>query len=176
MSAEQPAETPSELTANIQVQRCPNCSQPILPGHRFCSACGAALAVAAAADVTGALPAVDESGPLPAVNAELLSGLDAGDALLLVHKGPNEGTRFELTESPVTVGRGPEATIFLDDVTVSRSHAEFTRMDSGWDLADVGSLNGTYVNRSRIDRHRLVAGDEVQIGKYRFLFFEAPAQ
>jgi pSer/pThr/pTyr-binding forkhead associated (FHA) protein len=93
--------------------------------------------------------------------------------VLIVHKGPNEGTRFDLTGSPISVGRAPKSTIFLDDVTVSRSHATFTRGDDGWRLSDSGSLNGTYVNHSRIDSHQLKSGDVVQIGKYRFLFFQA---
>lgn len=172
MSHEVPAESPSELTANVRVQRCPSCTQPVAPGSRFCSSCGAPLT---SPDATSALPQVEETGPLPVVDPTIFSGLSTGDAVLLVHKGPSEGTRFELVDSPVTVGRAPNATIFLDDVTVSRRHAEFNRADDGWVLTDEGSLNGTYVNRDRIDRHALAAGDEVQIGKYRFLFFEAPA-
>jgi pSer/pThr/pTyr-binding forkhead associated (FHA) protein len=172
MSAEQPAETPAELTANVQLQRCPRCSQPVAPGSRFCHSCGSPLA--RTPDSTGVLPAVDDSGPLPAINPEVFSGLGPGDAVLVVHRGPNEGTRFELVASPVTVGREPEATIFLDDVTVSRHHADFTRVHGGWELTDAGSLNGTYTNRARIDTRLLVSGDEVQIGKYRFLYFQAP--
>lgn len=170
MSAAQPPETPSELTANIQLQRCPNCQQPIVPNSRFCSSCGTPLA-----EQTGALPVVEETGPLPAINPDLLIGVAPGDAVLLIHKGPDEGTRFELREALITVGRAADATIFLDDVTVSRRHAEFTRGPEGWTVADVGSLNGTYVNRNRIDEHLLTSGDEVQVGKYRFLFFEAVA-
>lgn len=112
-------------------------------------------------------------------------GMDAGDrnavealppssALLIVQHGPNAGARFLLDAERVTAGRDTRADIFLDDVTVSRKHAEFVFADSAFSVRDVGSLNGTYVNRERIDSVRLVAGDEVQIGKYRLTFHPSP--
>ncbi len=98
--------------------------------------------------------------------------LPSGSALLVVHRGPGEGQEFLLAEAAgvQTVGRAPEAAIFLDDVTVSRHHAEFRHGAEGWSVRDVGSLNGTYVNRVRVEDQRLSGGDEVQIGKFRFVF------
>ena len=118
--------------------------------------------------------AVDETGPLPPVDADLFRGLAPGDAVLVIHRGPEQGIRFELKEPLVTVGRGSDSTIFLDDVTVSRRHAEFARGPQGWTVSDVGSLNGSYVNKKLIDAQVLATGDEVQIGKYRFIFAQAP--
>jgi len=88
-----------------------------------------------------------------------------------VQRGPSAGSRFLLDTDVVAAGRHPESEIFLDDVTVSRRHAEFRRTTDGFTVADVGSLNGTYVNRDRIDEVALQGGDEVQIGKYRLVFF-----
>ena len=96
--------------------------------------------------------------------------LPPGSALLLVMRGPNAGSRFRLDEDLTTAGRHPDSDIFLDDVTVSRRHAEFYRHGSTFTVRDVGSLNGTYVNRERIEEADLTGGDEVQIGKFRLLF------
>jgi pSer/pThr/pTyr-binding forkhead associated (FHA) protein len=102
-----------------------------------------------------------------------LEALAPGTALLVVSRGPNAGSRFLLDADVVTVGRHPDSEIFLDDITVSRRHAEFRRAKDGFDVVDVGSLNGTYVNRERVDHANLVGGDEVQIGKYRLVFHPA---
>jgi pSer/pThr/pTyr-binding forkhead associated (FHA) protein len=95
-------------------------------------------------------------------------------ALLVVKRGPNAGSRFLLDKDVTTAGRHPESDIFLDDVTVSRRHASFERDDSGFVVRDVGSLNGTYLNRERIDEAALSSGDEVQIGKFRLVFLTNP--
>ena len=99
-----------------------------------------------------------------------LDGLSAGSALLVVKRGPNAGSRFQLDRDKITAGRHPESDIFLDDVTVSRRHAEFRRTAEGFEVADIGSLNGTYVNREPIEVSSLSNGDEVQIGKFRLVF------
>ena len=103
-----------------------------------------------------------------------VSGVDslpAGSALLVVKRGPNAGSRFLLDRDTTSAGRHPDSDIFLDDVTVSRKHAEFIRKPGGvFVVRDVGSLNGTYVQRDRIDEAVLRDGDEVQIGKYRMVF------
>ena len=99
-----------------------------------------------------------------------LEGLSAGSALLVVKRGPNAGSRFQLDRDKITAGRHPESDIFLDDVTVSRRHAEFRRTSEGFEVADIGSLNGTYVNREPIEVSTLSNGDEVQIGKFRLVF------
>jgi pSer/pThr/pTyr-binding forkhead associated (FHA) protein len=99
-----------------------------------------------------------------------VEGLAGGVALLVVKRGPNAGSRFQLDQDKVTAGRHPESDIFLDDVTVSRRHAEFRRVGDGYEVADIGSLNGTYVNREPIEVSALSNGDEVQIGKFRLVF------
>ncbi|HEY7812389.1 MAG TPA: FHA domain-containing protein, partial [Nakamurella sp.] len=96
-----------------------------------------------------------------------VDGLSSGTALLVVKRGPNAGSRFLLDRDKITAGRHPESDIFLDDVTVSRRHAEFRRTPEGYEVADIGSLNGTYVNREPIEVSPLTNGDEVQIGKFR---------
>jgi hypothetical protein len=103
-----------------------------------------------------------------------LSGLDATDALLVVVSGPDAGAQILLDTDVVTVGRSPNADIFLDDVTVSRKHAEFVRTPSGFTLRDTGSLNGTYVGRQLIDSIELQNGADVQIGKFRMIFQQRP--
>ena len=148
---------------------CPRCGGPLDLTDRFCPHCGIELA---AGDSTGVIPRVDDSGPLPAVQPMSADDLAPGTAALIVRRGPDEGARFVLVVPEMTAGRSPECQIFLDDVTVSRHHAVLTCDASGeWTLADASSLNGTYVNRSLVtDPVRLLPGDEVQIGKYRFVF------
>jgi len=102
-----------------------------------------------------------------------VDALTPGSALLVVKRGPNAGSRFLLDQDVTTAGRHPDSDIFLDDVTVSRRHAEFRREGSGYTVHDVGSLNGTYVNRERIDAAPLSGGDEVQIGKFRLVYLNA---
>jgi pSer/pThr/pTyr-binding forkhead associated (FHA) protein len=100
-----------------------------------------------------------------------IEGLPSGSALLVVKRGPNAGSRFLLDQPVTTAGRHPDSDIFLDDVTVSRRHAEFRLDEDGnCGVADVGSLNGTYVNRQPMDSTVLANGDEVQIGKFRLVF------
>jgi pSer/pThr/pTyr-binding forkhead associated (FHA) protein len=94
----------------------------------------------------------------------------AGVGLLVVRRGPNAGSRFALQEGETTIGRHPESDIFLDDVTVSRRHAEIKHQARAFTVADVGSLNGTYLNRERIEQADLHSGDELQIGKFRLVF------
>ncbi len=103
-----------------------------------------------------------------------LEALPSGSALLVVKRGPNAGSRFLLDADVTTAGRHPESDIFLDDVTVSRRHAEFVREADGFLVRDVGSLNGTYLNRERIEAASLAGGDEVQVGKYRLVFLSGP--
>jgi pSer/pThr/pTyr-binding forkhead associated (FHA) protein len=99
-----------------------------------------------------------------------VEGLPAGSALLVVKRGPNAGSRFQLDKDLVSAGRHPDSDIFLDDVSVSRRHAEFRRAGDGFEVVDVGSLNGTYVNREPIESSPLAGGDEIQIGKFRLVF------
>ena len=157
---------------------CPQCHAQVDPEDRFCPRCGTKLPAAdvQSDDVTGVVPIVDDSGPMPAVATENLEDLAPGTAVFLVRKGPGQGTRFVLTGEQLEIGRADEAAVFLDDVTVSRRHAILTHDDQGWTIADAGSLNGTYVNRELVgDVHRLVEGEEVQLGKYRFVYLVAPS-
>jgi pSer/pThr/pTyr-binding forkhead associated (FHA) protein len=103
-----------------------------------------------------------------------VEGLPAGSALLVVKRGPNAGSRFLLDQSVTSAGRHPDSDIFLDDVTVSRRHAEFRLESDEFQVVDVGSLNGTYVNREPVDSAALANGDEVQIGKFRLVFLTGP--
>jgi pSer/pThr/pTyr-binding forkhead associated (FHA) protein len=115
-----------------------------------------------------------ESG-LSTADRTAIDALPEGSALLVVQRGPNTGARFLLDSETTTAGRRPDSDIFLDDVTVSRRHAEFVRRPDGtFVVRDVGSLNGTYVQRDRIDEVVLRDGDEVQIGKYRLVFHPSP--
>ncbi|GAA0289061.1 FHA domain-containing protein [Kineococcus aurantiacus] len=128
-----------------------------------------------------AVPEVHEAADrgLTVEDTEAIEALPAGSALLVVRRGPNAGSRFLLDAERTSAGRHQTSDIFLDDVTVSRKHAEFLRAPDpatgpGFRVRDVGSLNGTYVNRERIDDVLLGAGDEVQIGKYRLEFHPSP--
>ncbi len=166
---------------------CTQCGQQNPDESRFCSRCGSPLGrgqqAESAVETTStiSLTALDgtlepeSSAPEPApAESGALEALPPGSALLVVKRGPNAGSRFLLDADVTTAGRHPESDIFLDDVTVSRRHAEFVREEGGFVVRDVGSLNGTYLNRERIDAARLAGGDEVQIGKYRLVFLTGP--
>ena len=101
-------------------------------------------------------------------------GVPRGSPLLVVKRGPNAGARFLLDRATTTAGRHPNSDIFLDDITVSRRHAQFRCVSGAFRVIDVGSLNGTYVNREPVDSALLANGDEVQIGKFRLLFLTGP--
>ena len=102
---------------------------------------------------------------------DAIAALPSGSALLVVRRGPNSGARFLLDADLTTVGRHPEADIFLDDVTVSRRHVEFLRNGRTFQVKDLGSLNGTYFDGERIDLAVLTDGSEVQVGKFRLTFY-----
>ena len=115
-------------------------------------------------------PPASEPIPLSARDREAVAALPAGTALLIVQRGPNSGARFLLDADVTSAGRSPAADIFLDDVTVSRKHCQFVADGGAHIVRDSGALNGTYVNRERVDQARLRTGDEVQIGKYRLTY------
>lgn len=148
---------------------CTHCGHSNPAGANFCGNCGRPLAVPDA--TTGALrldEGVEEADA--GIEASAVAGeLEPGTALLIVVRGPNQGARFLLDRDIVTVGRHPDSDIFLDDITVSRRHAEFRRQAGAFGVHDTGSLNGTYVNGERADERRLVTGDEVQVGKFKLL-------
>lgn len=147
---------------------CPTCNNEIPNEARFCSHCGAPLHVADL-DATGALTPIGQG--------EAVSRPDSQEyALLVLQQGPgSQSPAYQLEPPVVAVGRGTDQQIFLDDITVSRKHAEISYQDQQWLLKDLGSLNGTYVNREPVDAVLLVNGDEIQIGKYRFRFLTGTA-
>lgn len=156
---------------------CTRCGHENPDDARFCAQCGAPLArsgdYAASPEATSIISGLDDlSGPDMPDDSHLgaVDALPPGSALLVVKRGPNAGSRFLLDQDVTTAGRHPDSDIFLDDVTVSRRHAEFRREGGVFVVHDVGSLNGTYVNRQRIDIAALSAGDEVQVGKFRLLY------
>ena len=152
---------------------CHNCGHRNPRGVNFCSSCGAALATAT--DTTISFVPEEPSGDLGEEELGVAVGeLAEGAGVLVVKRGPDTGGKYVLDKAVTSVGRHPESDIFLDDVTVSRRHAEFARTERGeYRLRDVGSLNGTYVNRQRIEDVVLASGDEVQIGKFKLVFLAA---
>ncbi|MEU8788497.1 FHA domain-containing protein [Streptomyces sp. NPDC048643] len=185
-ASQAPGGQPRQEDPSMSALVCTRCGNRNAENSRFCSNCGAPLRGGAErpsettstisisgieaydAEVTGQTPS-------PMLSPEAQAAVDAlplGSALLVVRRGPNSGSRFLLDSDLTTAGRHPQSDIFLDDVTVSRRHVEFRRVaDGSFTVADVGSLNGTYVNRERIDQVALSNGDEVQIGKYRLVFY-----
>jgi pSer/pThr/pTyr-binding forkhead associated (FHA) protein len=122
-------------------------------------------------DDFGAQLAAALDGTVTAEEREAIAALPSGSALLVVRRGPNVGARFLLDADVTTAGRHPDADIFLDDVTVSRRHAEFLRHGIAFQVKDLGSLNGTYFDGVRIDTAMLSDGSEVQVGKFRLTFY-----
>ena len=103
---------------------------------------------------------------------EIMRG-NGENAMVFIHRGPSRGARFLITSAGATIGRSPSSDIFLDDVTVSRSHATIEKSDSGFTFTDAGSLNGSYINNVQTSLHHLVTGDEIQIGKFHMLFISS---
>jgi pSer/pThr/pTyr-binding forkhead associated (FHA) protein len=166
---------------------CTQCGQQNPEDARFCARCGAPLTApggeagpGVGADQTSTLSMsgleTAEEHPSGDVGDVGVESLPVGTALLVVKRGPNAGSRFLLDKDLTTAGRHPESDIFLDDVTVSRRHAEFSRTSESFVVRDVGSLNGTYLNRERIDRTTLSNGDEVQIGKFRLVYLTSGSE
>lgn len=120
-------------------------------------------------------PGAESEHALTKADVATVEALLPGTALLVVLRGPNTGARFLLDSDEVKTGRHPDSDIFLDDVTVSRHHAVFRRTPEGFVVEDAGSLNGTYVNRQVVERAALSTGDEVQVGKFRLVFYAANA-
>jgi hypothetical protein len=187
-ASQAPGGQPRQEDPSMSALVCSRCGNRNAENSRFCSNCGAPLRPGAvperASETTSTisisgLEAYDSETTgqtqMPMLSPEAQAAVDAlplGSALLVVRRGPNSGSRFLLDSELTTAGRHPQSDIFLDDVTVSRRHVEFRRTPEGtFTVADVGSLNGTYVNRERIDQVALANGDEVQIGKYRLVFY-----
>jgi len=146
---------------------CTKCGHRNPEDSHFCANCGNPLQEETTVSFTP-IEVEDEAG---VETGPPHSELEPGQALLVVQRGPNAGSKFLIDKDVTTAGRHPESDIFLDDVTVSRRHAEFERRDGKFYIRDVGSLNGTYVNRQRVERAELANGDELQIGKFKLTFY-----
>jgi pSer/pThr/pTyr-binding forkhead associated (FHA) protein len=149
---------------------CPECGFLNAEGANYCQKCGAYLGTPErpSESSTTATYTVSESGELQPV--ELEEVVAHGPALVIRSGGGRVGESFPLEGDRLTIGRRPDSDIFLDDVTVSRDHALLVRRGDGYYLDDCGSLNGTYVNRQRVESHRLDDADELQVGKYKLSY------
>lgn len=146
---------------------CGRCAHDNPEGANYCSACGAPLTPPEETTLTlAAVESAEDADDL----AGWLDGLPDGIGLLVVRHGPAEGSSFRLDDDDTTIGRHPDSDIFLDDITVSRRHVTIARRATGYHLRDAGSLNGTYVNKSRVDDRALRHGDEIQVGRFRLTF------
>jgi pSer/pThr/pTyr-binding forkhead associated (FHA) protein len=150
---------------------CPECGFINPEGANYCQKCGAFLAEpsGSSGDTTEAYQ-VDETGELKPVDLEEVTG--EGATLVIRSGGGRAGEVFNVSGERLAIGRSPDAEIFLDDVTVSRNHALLVRRRDGLYIDDLGSLNGTYVNRRRIESHKLQNGDELQVGKYKLTYLD----
>jgi pSer/pThr/pTyr-binding forkhead associated (FHA) protein len=148
---------------------CTTCGHKNSEGARFCSRCGAALETAP--EETTVTYAIDTD--LDDDAAVALDELGPDQALVVIKRGPSAGSNFLLDKDVTTCGRHPESDIFLNDITVSRRHADILREGARFIIKDVGSLNGTYLNRERVDVGELSNGDEIQIGKFKLQFYSA---
>jgi hypothetical protein len=148
---------------------CPECGFVNPEGANYCQKCGALLEVdAGSGDPTTATYRIGETGDFIPVDIGEVAGNAA--ALVIRAGGGRAGESFPVEGERMTIGRRPDSAVFLDDVTVSRDHALLVRRGDDWFIDDCGSLNGTYVNRERIDSRRLADGDELQVGKYKLTF------
>jgi hypothetical protein len=149
---------------------CPECGFTNSEGANYCQRCGAFLAAPEPGGAaTTASYKVGETGEIEEV--DLAQAAAGGAALVIRTGGGRAGESFPVQGDRLTIGRRPDSDVFLDDVTVSRDHAILVRRGGDYYLDDCGSLNGTYVNRERIDSHRLTDGDELQVGKYKLAYF-----
>lgn len=150
---------------------CNNCGHRNPTGSNFCSSCGHVLEHPDEPTTITFAP-IDPGDALDEQSVTLPE-LPEGAGMLWVKRGPNAGSKYLLDADVVRAGRHPDSDIFLDDITVSRRHAEFLRRPDGYTVRDVGSLNGTYLNRERIEESKLANGDEVQIGKFKLVFLSS---
>ena len=151
--------------------KCESCGQAVPDGANFCPSCGTPVPVTPSPPGSDDTTAGIDMGALdPHHDVGELPPLEPGTGMLVVVRGPNAGSRYLLDRDETSIGRHPDADIFLDDVTVSRRHAVLASGERGIMLTDNGSLNGSYVNGDRVDERLLGTGDEVQIGRFKLLF------
>ena len=149
---------------------CNNCGHKNPEGSNFCASCGASLAESGGTDATITFAPAELEADLEEEVHIAPEELEGGRGVLIVKRGPNAGSKFFLDSDRTEIGRHPESAIFLDDITVSRRHAEIRRSDATFAIHDVGSLTGTYVNRERVEEAGLRSGDEIQVGKFKLVF------
>jgi len=149
---------------------CPECGFVNSEGANYCQKCGAFLGDARESGDTTISYQVGDTGELQPVDLERVAA--EGATLVIRAGGGRAGETFAVAGERMAIGRTPDAEVFLDDVTVSRNHALLVRRRDGLYIDDLGSLNGTYVNRRRIESHRLADGDELQVGKYKLTYLE----
>ncbi len=147
---------------------CNQCGRGNPPGSNFCASCGAPLSTLREDPTT--VTFIPEPGEATDDLSVEFGDMPPGVGILVVKRGPNIGSRFALEKDVVLAGRHPDSDIFLDDVTVSRRHAEIARAEGGYVVRDAGSLNGTYLNRQRVESSPLANGDELQIGTFKLVF------
>jgi FHA domain-containing protein len=152
---------------------CPECGFTNAEGANYCQKCGSFLGERApqGAESSTATYRIDETGELVPVELDEVVAHE-GAALVIRAGGGRVGESFALNGDRLSIGRRPDSDVFLDDITVSRDHALLVRRTDGFHLDDLGSLNGTYVNRRRIESQRLQDGDELQVGKYKLTFLQ----
>ena len=157
--------TPSASDSGGPETPCPVCGSRSGAGANFCAACGHRLRESGVPESAGS---ADEPTTEMAFEADLIQH----PAVLVVTQGPAAGSRFVLDEDRVTLGRHPDSDIFLDDITVSRRHAEISRTGLVQHVKDMGSLNGTYLNSRRVEEAGLKDGDELQVGRFKLIFHD----
>ncbi len=154
--------------------RCSQCGEAVPEQANFCPSCGSSIDVTSnqRQDTTASIDIGDLD---PHHDVADLPELAPGTGMVVVVRGPNAGSRFLLDRDVTTIGRHPDSHIFLDDVTVSRRHAEIAIHGPTMHLRDLGSLNGSYINGERVENRDLATGDELQIGRFKLLFVGGPA-
>lgn len=159
---------------------CAQCGQPIPDDANFCPHCGAPVQPPPSEKEEGAVDVTTATIDVGALDQqehlEDIPDLAPGTGMLVVVRGPNAGSRYLIDRDTTTIGRHPDSHIFLDDVTVSRRHAEVERSGEELSVVDLGSLNGTYVNGERVESRTLTTGDEVQVGRFKLMFVGTNAQ
>ncbi len=145
---------------------CPQCGNQNEEGSKFCNLCGSKLTESELEDTISFAPVEQEEEEIAIAPEAPEEG-----TLLVVKKGPNPGEKFPFFKEEIDLGRDPKSDIFLNDITVSRTHAKITQEGKSFFLSDLGSLNGTYLNSKRIEKEILKSGDEIQIGKFKLVFF-----
>ena len=152
---------------------CNSCGHRNPPGASFCSACGGVLDLPEHRTIVLAKTDPLQDAPGASDNVHItITDSPTGQGLLVVRSGDQTGERFALDDHLVTIGRHPDSNIYLDDVTVSRRHAEVRHVGDAYIVRDLGSLNGTYISQERVEERQLMHGDELQIGKFRMVFLD----